>query len=464
MVVLCTVVLFMDSALCILWIAIGVFDNRWNEITILITILVGGLIVNFIALLFIAMLCGLSNRLSTRSKSSIKLLSELEQLIDDGWDRAIETVMTCSGAVLTVLIVLGLIFWRDFLWWSEICRGSKASEAGQFRDATTYLEQSVEVAGPDRVPFSYFLLAKVYFKQKQYLDAERQFQHAIQALGSPTPNSQSLLIACNQGLARAFLEQGKYKDAQQASSECLSLFGPSNSNRQPLRPVQLRVIGNWSVPNSNPGPTLAGSYTLLEEAYVRQGRLEESKKALIENLAEAQHQSNREGVAIDVEKAVEGYMDILVKDAPKSYVVESIPDIYKRAGAVLAEKFGAESIEWARQQARYGNRLYAAGELEQANTIYENVLTILEKKYPQDRTTLSVLNKLGNVLADRGRFTEAEQMYKKVIEIAGKVQNKSSGMRAQIDTCLADYARLLRKLKREDEAKNLRAAVLESNH
>ena len=446
-VALAFVALTMDASAFVFWLSLGVFDGLWNDISL--QVLFVCMVISFVFLLLVAAMFGLANRMSGRVQERINVLSELGSLIDSGWDKALGTGTTCSLLVLSLLAILCLSFWRDLLWWTELCRGLRASNEHRLEDATDQYERSFEIASNDRKAISLVLEAGSFFDQKRYLEAERYFNRSIDATKILLDDNRGLLVTADQGLARTYMNEAKYAQAEKILRQCVETFGDA---KVPLDPVQMRVIGSVRVPNPNPAPTLMGTLTLLEECCIKQRRFDDAQIAFEDNLRWLSNRPNAE--AKSVVDVTDLYADMLAN--PSVNRVDLIDRAYQEADKLLVEKLGHDNLTVARLQLHYGDRLKALNLPAKALERYLTALAIYkEKPTDGDFSTLQTMNNLAGIYADLGQLKKAEALYKEELELVSHWQKRSSDVQIQVDTCRSDYANLLHKMNRDDEAKRI---------
>jgi len=451
---LACVVLTMDASAFIFWVSIGVFDGHWNDISLQVLFIC--MVISFLFFLVVAAIFGAANKLSSPNAEPVKVLSDLSVLIDSGWERAIRTSITCSQVVLSLLAILCLSFWRDLLWWSELCRGMRASTEHRLHDATDLYEASTEIATSDRKPFSLVMVADSFYDQKRNAEAERYFLLSIDAIKNLPENDRSLLTTAYQGLARTCMNQRKYAQAEAVVRQCVDVFGDGMA---PLHPVQVRLAGSIRIPNPNPPPTLMGTLTLLEECCVKQGRFVDAQKAFEKNLdmLAAQPNNNLDTI-LDV---CDLYADMLANS--KVNRADLVEQAYQSAQKTLASKFGKDSLAVAKLQSQYADRLKSLNLPAKAEQLYLAALKLYRKGVPEgDFSALKTMNNLAAIYAAGGQNDKAEALYKEELELAGQWHQHSIDVQIQLDSCRSDYANLLHKLNRDDDAKRIQAAATDS--
>lgn len=101
-----------------------------------------------------------------------------------------------------------------------------------------------------------------------------------------------------------------------------------------------------------------------------------------------------------------------------------------------------------------GNHARNAGRLVLAEAYFRDALDLAEQLAPGDRRRIIALRNLAGVLARDGRFAESETLYKQAM---GYCEKNPLGDRSSLRGVLSDYARLLEKTGRMQEAQAAKA-------
>lgn len=448
-ILLIVLILLMDSSAFLFWVIIGVFDEGWSELAL--PVLFVCLIVSFLAFLFICALFGLGVRV-TQAKATnekVRVLSDFGHLIDLGWEPSLRSISNCSVIVLVFLVLFAIGFWKDLLWWSAFSKGMRSASAHHYVEAKEFFQRSVEAADKEREPVSFFLLANNSVEAKEYAEAERQFEEAIDTMVNLPHDHRALEVAAYQGLARSLIEQKKYAEAEQAVLKCVSIFKP---DEKPLQPVRLRVIGPFSTPSSTSGPTLAGSYSLLEEIYAAQGQFDKCKAAFENNFAQYKEQARPS--ALEISRVLTIYSQLL--DKAKSSRDDMIDEAYSNAQKLLLEKYGEGSTDVLGITCAYGDRLRAMGRFEAAEKVYGQALAKAGKALDKDHPlTLRIAISMASLYGDMKQFAKSEELFKKTLAAYEAKNDKSAEGQLQIDACREAYAKMLKQAGRPTDAAKL---------
>jgi tetratricopeptide (TPR) repeat protein len=433
---LACLVLTMDCSAFLFWLALGVFDGHWNDVSL--QVLFVCLIISFLFLLIVSALFGLGVQIGEATvPRRIRPLHELGALIDSGWDTSLRTCMSCALVVLAVLAVFCISFWQDLLWWSEVTRGRRATL--EKRPAMVLYEQSAEIATVDRKPISFIYLAREFYLQKNYIDAERYYQLAIEAIKSLPDDNKALLVTSDQELAQTMVRDRQLAKAEVILRQAIATFGNPPA---PLRAVQMRLLGSLFIPDPNPGPTLIGSYTLLESVCIKQGKYTQAEKTFADNLNTFEplpHPSIRAIIGI-----TELYADHLMQARQNRDLY--VDNAYSLAKKLVIDKFGADSEAVGRFEAAYGDRLKLMGRFNDAVAVLQTALAHLHDALKNtDPVELRTMNELAQAYTKIDRFDDAEKLYEEQQERSKTWAAKTPEALIQFDAGKADYAAMLAK-------------------
>jgi tetratricopeptide (TPR) repeat protein len=440
----------MDGAAFLFWLSLGVFDNHWKDIPL--QVLFVCLIISYLFLLVVAAMFGLAERLKDDSeKSSVRILMHLGTLIDGGWDKALQVGANCSMVVLSLLVAACLAWWRDLMWWTEMSRGLRAETEHRSEDATKFYQSALDIGTKDRIAVSQVMLANVAFDRQELLIADLYFNQAIATADSTRGDNRNLIVTAYQGLVKTLLLEKKYKEAEIAARKCLAVYA---KNKTPLPPIYLRLLGDVWLPSNNAPPTLMGTYTLLEEACVSNGQFEDAKKTFADNLVALR--GSKESTASEIIAVTNLYVDLLA--GVKPIRLEMLNDAVEQAQTTLTQKYGDNCAAIVELETRYGDRLQALGYPEQAESRYLKAIQVAEADKVENFIVLRAMNGLASIYVSSNRLDLADATYKKEIALRDTWKKSSSDDDIEMNTCRADYAALLRKLNRGDEADRIQSA------
>lgn len=427
----------MDGAAFIFWIVLGVFDGHWNDFFVPMVIVC--LVISLLALLFVAAIYGLVSKIEASEPPG--MLLELGVLIERGWEKAMHTSTTCALVVLSSLVLCSILFWQDLLWWSALGRGARDQEANRTEEAYRNYERAVEIASPDRKPASLFLLAESYHKADKLTMAERCFVRAIQSAEKEKADNRALSIAAHQGLARVLISQKKYAQAEAVMRECIGLF---DSQKAPLQPMHLRVIGDIYAPaSSEVQVTLIGSLQILAETCILQGKYDDAESQFeqaMSSIATTAKTNFRLPIVVSI-----GYAELLASvPHPNEKFIDKA---YEAGRKMLADSFGADSSEVGRLEEKFANVYNKIKDQSKAKTHYARAIALLEKNARNgDFQLLKAMNSYAKLLVAEKRYEDAAAIYKEEESLVGGWHGASTDVQIQIDTCHSEYGELLRKL------------------
>jgi tetratricopeptide (TPR) repeat protein len=96
------------------------------------------------------------------------------------------------------------------------------------------------------------------------------------------------------------------------------------------------------------------------------------------------------------------------------------------------------------------------GRYEEAEPLYVSALTLWKQHQPKNRKWATFMKNIADFYFEQGKYTEAEPLYQQALEICEQVLGPEDPDNTKI---LENYASLLRKTKREEEATEFEARV-----
>ncbi len=125
----------------------------------------------------------------------------------------------------------------------------------------------------------------------------------------------------------------------------------------------------------------------------------------------------------------------------------------------VAEEYGPHSLELAGHLDRLADFYHSAGQYSDAEDLFRRVLEIQEANFgSQARELAPALNNLALLHYAQGRYSEGEALFERLLPILEEHLGPSD---REVAICLENYAALLRKLSRDQEAGQLRARAAE---
>src|SRR6185369_75287 len=104
-----------------------------------------------------------------------------------------------------------------------------------------------------------------------------------------------------------------------------------------------------------------------------------------------------------------------------------------------------------------GDLYYLKKDYSRAESLYQRALAILENSLPQtDPTLATFMKRLGKVYVGKGEYAHAQLLYQRALQVEEKALGSDHVV---IASTLEDYADLLSKMNRLDEAQELRARI-----
>lgn len=271
----------------------------------------------------------------------------------------------------------------------------------------------------------------------QYEEAETLFKHALaireRVLGSEHPDTASSL----RRLGHLYREQGEYELAepllQRALAICEKVLGPDHHDT-------------------------AGSVHQLAWLYDSQGRYEEAEALHLRSLAifERDFGPDHPDTANSLNNLAFHY------NLRGKYEASEL--LFKRLLSIDEKSLGPEHPGTANTLHNLASLYRRQEKYEEAESLFKRALAIRERMLGPDHfvTAHSFLG-LAYIYSNQGKYEQAESLYQHTLKIFEETLFPDHPLIAGI---LEDYASLLRKMKRNEEAATLeeRARAMRANH
>ncbi len=351
------------------------------------------------------------------------------------------------------------------------------SEKGDYDEARTIYERSLaineKIYGPDTLEVANTLnnLGFVLSGQGDFDGAIRSIKRALEirekVLG---PEHEDVANTLN-SLGTVYYKQGKYAEAE-------PLFERTLAIREKLydenHPYLAHTLSNLGLIRSTLGQ-YSGAKELLERALAIQEKIlgpdHSDVASVLSNLAWVLRSM---GKPAEAKPYLERAIKIQEKAAPKNpelaRFIQNLGELmqetgdYKNAEALMERALamresllGPEHMETAQSLQGLAYFYYLQNRDEKAELYYKRALEILEKALGPDAANNAwSLAGLGYIYSRQGRSQEAEPLFKRALDIRTKVFGPEH---PYVLETMNDYAEVLRKLDRIDEAEKLEAQV-----
>lgn len=192
---------------------------------------------------------------------------------------------------------------------------------------------------------------------------------------------------------------------------------------------------------------LAPNFSTIDSVLQKQNRFAEAEP-LYRNLIAIDEKAlgpNHPGVALDLSN-----LAMLLINQKRCAEAEPL---LKKALAIYESNYGVENLLALKTRKLLAIVYEHQGSLSQAESYYKKVLDLEQSKLgPNDLETAKTLNSLAFLYFKEGKYADADTTYKwAVASTEGAVGNSD----ALLAACLSDYAQVLRKLNRAEEAEQL---------
>ncbi len=269
-------------------------------------------------------------------------------------------------------------------------------------------------------------LAAIYYSQGRYAEAEPLFKRALaiheKLLGEDPETALSL-----NNLAGLYSLQGRYAEAEPLFKRALDIYE--------------KVLGKEH-------PFTANSLNNLAGLYYSQGRYAEAeplfKRALEINETTLGKQHPKTAISLN------NLADIYTS---QGRYAEAEP-LFKRVIEIFQKTLGEEHPDTATSLNNLSRIYYLQGRYAEAEPLVRHALAIREKVLGKHPDTANSLNNVAKLCYSLGRYSEAEPLYQRSLIMFEETLGKEHPI---LVATLENYAALLRKMNRADEAAKLEA-------
>lgn len=282
---------------------------------------------------------------------------------------------------------------------------------------------------PDTTWNAYNKAGQAAYKAGDYAEAAEEFRKAVE-LAQASENQDLRLATSLNNLAEVYRVQGDLSKAEPLFKEALE--------------VREAKLGDDS-------EEVALSLNNLAAVYQAQGRYEAALPLFKKSLAvmERVHGKDHPQVGIALNNLAGIYR------ATGNF--EAAEPLFKRSLVIWELAFGVEHQYVAAALTNLAELYYTQGRYAEAEPLFQRALAINERILgPTHLAVASGLTNLAAVQYARGNFAQAEPLLKRALEIK---EQRLGVDHPQVATSLREYADLLRKLDRPEEAAIVEARV-----
>jgi serine/threonine protein kinase/Tfp pilus assembly protein PilF len=335
-----------------------------------------------------------------------------------------------------------------------------------------------EQLGPDHplVALTLCDLAVVYSRQGKNQKAEPAFEKALaideRALG---PESAEVARVLNE-LGTHCYRQGRYAESEPFYKRALAVWEKALG---PEHPEVARALNNLAIAYRNLG-NYAGAQSLFARALaIREKTLgaEHPQVATVLNNLALVHVNRRDyaGAELLYNRALMIYEKALGPEHPDvATVLNNLANLkrhekdyaeaeshFRRALAIRERALGPEHVDVAWSLLDLGALERERKRYQAAEPLFRRALTIFELAHHETGTALT-LRDLAHLYEARGDYATAEECFKRAVQIFEQGLGSDP---PSLASCLEGYAKLLHKMKRDDEAQALqqRAAAIRAD-
>jgi tetratricopeptide (TPR) repeat protein len=307
---------------------------------------------------------------------------------------------------------------------------------GEYAQAEQYYQQALhiqeEVLGPDHPDVAETLnnLARLFRAKGAYEKAEPLYQRALHIRETTFGTDHHLVAHSYYSMAKLYHSQGKYLEADKLCEQALH--------------IQEQQLGIDH-------PTLASTLGMLAKIYLEQNKLAGAEELNMRALRIRERTSGADHphVAIITSYLVEIY------HAEGRY--REAEPLIARSLAIHEQALGSKHPYMAYSLSNLADNFFLQGDYAQAESFYEKALAIRERNLGVEHPrTASTYNNLARLRTAQGLYEEAELLYLKALTIRERVLGSDH---PTIPVMLEEYAMLLRKMKKEQQACELEKRV-----
>ena len=421
--------------------------------------------------------------------------------------RALSIIERAHGSAPTALCLRFLLLAHHYRQLNRYAEALPISEL-----ALAWAEKAF---GPDRSELHQFLdaLADVYMARGRYADAERVYRRAYsvteQILYGPAKtgmrrkflvqlagiyaqrgyvtDAQALLkradavdgmshLKTPRSLASTYVEQGRYAEAETAylqelakledaasdaptkeaiaalKDEMQGMGSPKTKEDFEARPLTKELVRlQATLP---PEDQIAAALHSLGGAYHKLGKYAEAEAFLNRAIGLRDHLDYSEEISIHLSLARLHTNQERYADAETAYT--RVLDLYARREPWLRGRLPGP--ETAKVLSSLGHLALKLSQLERAEELHKRALKVLEEWGPDRFDVGATLNDLAELYRSRGRFADAEPLYRRALQIYEK--GNMSPNHAAVRTVLANLVALYIDQGRTPDAEKLKRGAL----
>jgi len=300
-----------------------------------------------------------------------------------------------SGLFALIMLTPVLAEDSDAAWKSDFDAGNAAYGKAQYQEAERLLSKSAAAAeafGPQnaRLAASLNSLALVYDDQGKFTNAESMYKRALSIFENIQPPDQENIAATLSNLSDLYREQGKFNQAEPLCTRALE--------------IRTRVLGQ----NNADTATSMNNLALL---YYAENKYTQAEPLLLQALAVWKQQlgANDPKVATCMNN-----LALLYSDQGK---YSAARELYENALAMRKSSLGAEHPSTTSSMINLASLEYALGRYDEAQSLYQGALAIEEKHGSGNLRLAASLVAVASLARDRGDLAEAASDFEKALNI-----------------------------------------------
>lgn len=343
---------------------------------------------------------------------------------------------------------------QDVAWTKDNAAAQQAVSQGRLKDA----ERNFRAAAKDAESANDVAhlcptlanLAAVYINEKQYPDAEQAYNKALQAAERKGADDPLQLVALD-GLMRLYVKMNKLDQSIRTGERALALREKLVGSEDTAVATTALALANIYYGTATSRDIVRGSLSQGPDPYNQSPILAGSMGS------SGQFGNSSYASTVGGPKLSHAEFDTLGSTEESGANKEKLAKaeaLYKRADAIYEKTAGPDSGQVALTLEYLGRTYAAEKKYPDAEATFQKVLGMMEKSAGSDSAQLCPI--LGDIeLVDYARadYPAAEAIFKRDLQIR---ENTYGADGVQLVPTLRQYSELLDKMKRKDDAKEMK--------
>jgi serine/threonine-protein kinase len=344
---------------------------------------------------------------------------------------------------------------------------------GKFPEAEDSFQKAFEIRekalgpGHQEVAESLETLGHMHYIQRRFEEAIPFFEQAITIRESAQGTDHPDLAKTISNLANIIYYQGNYEEAKELYERCMAIRKKALGSIHPDVANTLDNIGILFHAQGKLDEAISYYEQALEIRKISLGENHPDVAQSYDSVALIYHEKEQYEDAISYyKKSLEtlektlgpdhALLPITLHDLANAYQMTEneteAEKLHKRGLKIREDNWGSDHYRTYKSLEELGHFYMEEARYEEAEKNYRRALKILEKEDRMEERLGELMSNLGYTLAMLEKYREAEEYYKQALVILEDALGKDN---FQTQETMKNYATLLRKLNRAEEARNL---------